>query len=398
MRRSAKALRDKLNQLIDEELRTQIAIKIVRYVQETVSSRLPVIKKEKEASVKTLSIAHRGRQLPQLPVEVISKILELVPGPRDNIVNWWPHMVLGPSMRLRRIIAINRSHPRAPSLALVKGLDCMDLEVTVTVLQDKDIKPTLDDLLHLIQYPHRWKKLNINTVASENRTEHLLSILNMCKPSLQYLEELRIGSRTELSVAQTTEAFADTTGEFLKTIDLHSDLFPFFHRLDLLCSVQALTLRGKCPSQSLYVLSELQALRELSLDFFSVTWEQQESGSRRTIASQSLRSLQIHYAKGDQLIAYLPLFASSTIEHFGVVDCIEGLQIVFGSLDEAFPCLRELEVSFGKHSPDIYNVSANSTFLYLICITEHHLYKSIPYFRWQVRRRTTRIFYQTFNT
>lgn len=303
----------------------------------------------KDESLASFLVTHCDRQLPQLPIEIIRNILELLPTPRyehDEVTNWLPHKVLGEPMHLKRHISVGHSRP---DFTGIQGLGTMGVAVSVRINNDVDMESILDKLSPLMQFPSSWKTLDI-VLSGRQHGQRLGQVLRLCGPSLPYLKELRIDGANcwdIVSPERAMEGLSGTSGKSLKVVTLHSDLLLCTHVVGLFGSVLSLTLHGNTILKALYVLSELPNLHYLSL-LFKASPEDQETSSFQPVSLRSLRSLRIsctNISNRYQMAAFISSFTRCNIEHvdFKVQEVAE--DSVFEDLDSTFPYLKQVKIS-----------------------------------------------------
>lgn len=241
-RRQTTTLRKALDRLIEDELRTCTAITIVERVKESISSRLHIAQYEKHEALCSVSVVRLDRQVPRLPFEVIRKILEYVRNPQRDVTNWWPHKVLGPPVRLMKHVTIRSSE--SSNLTSTRGFDTMDLAVSVHIDRGNDMESVKHKLSPYLQYLHRFKVLEIRCHSLDD-VNSVASIVDLCKPSFPYLEQLQITARhgpfkQYIPCMQIRNALSDTSCKRLKLVELCPCLLLSFHKHGLLHHVSTL--------------------------------------------------------------------------------------------------------------------------------------------------------------
>lgn len=341
------AERQVLDGLLDDKLRIGTCLKILRYAEDSVESRIVLIEKEREELTQALSLSCFSGQLPQLPMEVLLNILGQVP--HSKFENWWPHVILDPSIRLTTRLDVR-------SLSMTSIAKIIDLTgVDFYIYIGRGDAGGWEMLKVLAQFPDRWKKLNLLM----HRVVGLSSLWNACGSGILHVETLYLDI-DESHVAEMAEVMASTVqerGTNWRTASFHPLLLPFFCDTGLLNSVTKLTLTtvrhanpwNPLKEDSLHVLSSLPALHELRLVYLDRT---SSSGSVcRPVTSRSLRSL--YFCTDDVSIAAncFSLFESCAINTLCISDFWYGVgwdgtgaRSILLAIASAFPHLKQLRL------------------------------------------------------
>lgn len=345
------AERQVLDGFLDDKLRIGTCLKILRCAKDSVESRIVVIEKKRKELTQALSLSCFSGQLPQLPMEVLLNILGNVPH-KEYFENWWPHVILGPSIRLTAYLQLQ-------SLSMASITKIIDLTgADFYIYIGRGDAGGWEMLKVLAQFPDRWKKLNLLM----HRVVGLSSLWNACGSGILHVETLDLGIRDidESDVAKIAEVMASTVqgkGANWRTVSFHPLLLPLFYDTGLLNSVTELTLTGvrranpwnPLKEDSFHVLSSLPILYELRLVNLDLT---NSSGSVcRPVTSRSLRSL--YFLTGDVSIAAdcFSLFESCAINTICIADAYDyidwdgtGARSVLLAIASAFPHLKQLEL------------------------------------------------------
>lgn len=335
-----------LDGLLDDKLRIRTCLKILRYAEDSLKSRIVLIEKERKELTQALSLSCFSGQLPQLPMEVLLNILGHVP--HSKFENWWSHVILDPSIPLTARLDVK-------SLSMTSIAKIIDLTGV-----DFDIHASDQRMLSVLaQFPDRWKKLNLLM----NRVVGLPSLWNACGSGILHVEtlDLWISDIDESHVAEMAEVMASTVqGKRTnwRTASLHPLLLPLFCDTGLLNSVTKLTLTtvrhanpwNPLKKDSLHVLSSLPALYELRLVL------DRTSSSKsvcRPVTSRSLRSLCFRAFDVSIAADFLSLFESCAINTLCIADCWyragwDGTEArsVLLAIASAFSHLKQLQLEF----------------------------------------------------